>query len=169
MYAPVVRQLAKTLGNLDAILGKAVAHAEARKFPVDNFCAIRLAPDMLPFSRQIQLACDLVKNVTAAIAGREPPRFEDTETTIVELRARIAKTLEYVNSFSAQDLEVATPTTAFKLPNPPGKVMFAEASIYSRTLPNFFFHVTMAYAILRAGGVEIGKMDFLGQLDVRDA
>src|SRR5262249_43935284 len=141
MYYAVIRQFAKTLGNLDAILGKAAAHADARKFSADNYCTLRLAPDMLPFTRQITIASDAAKNAAALLAGREPPKFEDNETTFAELRARIAKTLAYLNTFSAKDFEATTPRTEIKMVNPPGKAMYADDALLSRSLPNFYFHV----------------------------
>jgi hypothetical protein len=167
MFHPVIRQFAKTLRNLDAILVKATAYAEARKFPVDNFLTQRIAPDMLPFSRQVQIACDAAKAAAGGISGREVPKFADEEKTFAELRERIAKTVALLDSFKPEDFAKSA-TMLVKVPNPPGKVMHAEASLLSRSLPNFFFHVVTAYAILRAGGVEIGKRDYLGELELLD-
>lgn len=169
MYYATIQQLNKTLGNLDAILGKATEHAAARNFPVDNFMNARLAPDMLPFSRQILIACDTAKFVAASLAGQDAPKFDDDEKTVADLRARIAKTTAYLATFHAADFAQVTEVTPIKVPYPAGKKMLAQAAILSRALPNFFFHVTTAYALLRAGGIPLGKTDYLGALEMFDA
>lgn len=169
MYSDAVQQFIKTLGNLDAILGKATESAAARGFDVNNFMQARLAPDMLPFWRQVTIACDAAKGISAALAGKTAPRFEDNEQTIDELRARIAKTLDYLNSFTAADFEGLDPAKHVPIPYPPGKAMAARNALLCRSVPNFFFHVTMAYALLRQGGVPIGKGDYLGELEIFDA
>ncbi len=160
-----VSQFIRTLKNLDAILGKATAQAEARKFDVNNFCATRLFPDMLPFVSQIRIACDHAKSAAALLSGKEAPRHEDSETTMADLRARIGKVLAYLETFTAADFEQTTGATVIKLPNRPGKALLADDYLFSRQIPNFFFHVNMAYALLRHGGVEIGKTDYLGALN----
>jgi uncharacterized protein len=164
MYFAVIQQFQRTLRALDAILGKAVLHAEAKKFSPDNFCTARLAPDMLPFTRQIQIACDGAKRTAAALTGKEAPAHEDNEQTMAQLRERIQKCLAYLATFQAQAFSAVTAKTEIKLLNPPGKAMYADDALLGRSIPNFFFHVTIAYALLRAGGVDIGKMDFLGDL-----
>ena len=164
MYFAVIEQFQRTLRALDAILGKALAFADTRKFSPDNFCTARLAPDMLPFTRQIQIACDTAKRTAAGLVGKEAPVHEDTEQTVTQLRERIQKCLVYLATFSSGDFTTVTATTEVKLPRPLGKAMRAEDWLLSRMVPNFFFHVTTAFALLRAGGVEIGKVDFLGQL-----
>ena len=164
MYFAVIQQFQRTLRALDAILGKAVLHADAKKFNADNFCTARLAPDMLPFTRQVQIACDSAKRSAAALTGKEAPPHEDNEQTVAELRQRIQKCLAYLGTFKADDFAKVTAKTVVKLANPPGKAMCAEDALFSRSVPNFFFHVTVAYALLRAGGVDIGKLDFLGDL-----
>lgn len=169
MYHLVVRQFAFTLRNLDAIMAKAQAYAAARKFDVNNFCSARLFPDMLPFTAQIRIACDHAKNAAANLSGREAPKHEDNETTFEDLRARIAKCLAFLDSVSAQDFAKTTPDTIVKLPRPPGKGLRADDYLLARQMPNFYFHVTTAYALLRAGGVEVGKSDFLGPLNIVDA
>jgi hypothetical protein len=163
---PIVRQLSRTLRNLDAVLEKATKHAEARKFDVNNFVSARLFPDMLPFVAQIRIACDHAKSVAANLSGKEAPKHEDNETTMADLRGRIAKCLAYLETFTAADFEKTTPTTQIRFR--PGKAMAAAEYLYGRQLPNFFFHATTAYDLLRHGGVELGKGDFLGQLDVTD-
>jgi hypothetical protein len=149
------------LGNLSQILGKAVVHAENRKFDPAVLLQCRLAPDMLPFTRQVLIACDAAKNGVARISGVEAPKFDDTESTFPELKARIQKTLDYLASVPAEKLDG---TEDKDVTFPVGKetrTMKAEAYLKQVVLPNFFFHVTMAYAILRHNGVELGKTDYL--------
>jgi uncharacterized protein len=165
MYYLAIRQFGRTLRNLDAILGKAQAYAQARKFNVDNFCAARLHPDMLPFVSQIRIACDHAKSAAAFLSGKEAPKHEDNETTFEELRGRIAKCLAYLDTFTAEDFARTSAQTLIKLPRYPGTALGADEYLFGRQIPNFFFHVTTAYALLRAGGVEIGKTDFIGALD----
>lgn len=168
MYFLVVRQFALTLRNLDGILAKAEQFAGARKFNVDNFCAARIFPDMLPFVSQIRLACDHAKNAAAALSGKVPPRHEDNEMTFADLRARIATCLAYLDSFTAQDFEGTKLDTVVPLPSRKGKGLKLDEYLFSRQIPNFFFHVTTAYNLLRQGGVEIGKTDLIGPLNLLD-
>lgn len=165
---PVIKQFGRTLRNLDAVLEKATKHAEARKFDVNNFVGARLFPDMLPFVAQIRIACDQAKSAAANLSGKEAPKHEDNETTFVELRARIAKCLAFLDTFTAADFERVKPDTMVRLPNRPGKAIAAAEYLYARQIPNFFFHVTTAYDLLRHGGVEIGKADYLGTLGFVD-
>ncbi|HEY0711800.1 MAG TPA: DUF1993 domain-containing protein [Polyangia bacterium] len=168
MYYQTVQQFIRTLKNLDAILEKAIAHAAKHKFDVNNFCGARLFPDMLPFTSQIRIACDHAKNLAANLSGREAPRHEDNETTMEELRGRIGKCLAYLQTFSAADFARTTSENVVKLTNPAGKTLLADEYVFMRQIPNFYFHTSIAYALLRKGGVEIGKGDFIGQLPVRD-
>jgi uncharacterized protein len=168
MYYLAIRQMARSLRNLDGILEKAIRHAQARKFEVNNFIQARLAPDMLPFVSQIRIACDTAKASASGLSGKEAPRHEDNETTFEELRARIAKCLAYLDTFTAADFERTTPQTKAKVGYPPGKALAADEYVFARQLPNFYFHVTTAYNLLRAGGVELGKGDYLGTLDLVD-
>lgn len=163
-----IRQFARSLKNLDAILEKAVRHAEARKFDVNNFIPARLFPDMLPFVAQVRIACDTAKAAAANLSGKEAPKHEDTETTFADLRARIGKCLAYLETFNAEDF-AGTPARPIRLPNRPGKALSADEYLFARQLPNFYFHVTTAYDLLRKGGVELGKADYLGQLNFFDA
>ena len=169
MYHLAIRQFVRSLKNLDAIIGKAVSFAETKKFDVNNFCSMRLAPDMLPFTAQIRIATDMAKAAAAALSGKEAPKFEDNETTIEELRARIARCIGFLDGFNEKDFEKVTGKTLVKVPYPPGKAMLADEYLFGRQLPNFFFHVATAYNLLRQGGVEIGKGDFLGALQMQDA
>jgi hypothetical protein len=168
MYYLAIRQFARTLKNLDAVLDKAIKYAEGRKFDVNNLLTARLFPDMLPFVTQVRIACDNAKTAAALLSGKEAPKHEDNETTFPELRARIAKCLAYLDTFTPADFEKTTAQTVVKLPNRPGKGMHAEEYLLARQLPNFYFHVTTAYDLLRHGGVELGKSDYLGHLNIID-
>ncbi|HEY3593529.1 MAG TPA: DUF1993 domain-containing protein [Polyangiaceae bacterium] len=167
MYYLAIRQFARTLKNLDAILEKAQKHAQAKNFDVNNFLTARLAPDMLPFLVQIRIACDHAKTTAAMLAGKEPPRHEDNETTFEELRGRIAKCLAYLDTMTAKDYEKTNADMKIMLPRG-GKMIHADEYLFGRQMPNFFFHVTTAYGLLRAGGVEIGKGDYIGHLNLVD-
>lgn len=168
MYHLAIRQFARTLKNLDAIIGKAVAYAETRKFDVNNFVGERLFPDMLPFAAQVRIATDMAKAAAANLSGKEAPKFEDNEKTVEELRARIRKCISYLEGFSAADFEKVSPKTVIKVPFPQGKALYADEYLLGRQIPNFFFHVATAYNLLRQGGVDIGKLDFIGSLDLLD-
>ena len=168
-YFLVVRQMMRSLRVLDSILDKAAKYAEARKFDVNNFCTARLFPDMLPFVAQIRIACDQAKAAASNLSGKEAPKHEDTETTVPELRARIGKCLAYLDTFTSADFEKVKPDTMVRMPNRPGKAIAAAEYLYARQIPNFFFHTTTAYNLLRHGGVEVGKSDYLGPLGFVDA
>ncbi len=172
MYYLVVRQFMRSLKNLDVVMEKAQKYAEVRKFDVDNFCNARIFPDMLPFTVQIRIACDTAKATAANLALKEAPSHEDNETTFAELRGRIAKCLGYLETLSAKDFERTRADQPIKMPdrpNRPGKTHRAEEYLVARQIPNFYFHVTTAYNLLRKGGVEIGKSDYLGTLESIDA
>jgi len=169
MYYLAIRQFARSLKNLDAILTKAEQHAQARKFDVNNFIGARLAPDMLPFVVQVRIACDNAKATAANLAGKEAPVFEDNETTFEQLHARIARTLAYLDTFTASDFERTSSQMRIPMPRQPGKALLADDYLLGRQLPNFCFHVTTAYDLLRHGGVELGKADYLGPLPLVDA
>jgi uncharacterized protein len=158
--APVFTRM---LTNLLTWLDKAEAHAAARKFDVNNFLAMRLAPDMLPFTRQIQIASDSAKACMARLAGVEAPKWEDNEATLDELRARVRKTIDYVNSFSAAQIDGSEEREILVPRRTSEPLVFrGEDFLKHYALPNLYFHVTTAYALLRHGGVEIGKGDYLG-------
>jgi uncharacterized protein len=162
MYQASVPVMVRMLGNLSAILTKAEADAEARKIDPSVFLEARLAPDMLPLTRQIQIASDAAKGGAARLAGIDVPSFPDTETSFSELQARIKQTVDFMESLTPAQIdgsEVKTITLKF-----PGREVSFPGQVFllSFTLPNFFFHVTTAYAILRHNGVTVGKMDFLG-------
>lgn len=151
-----------TLTNLVHLLDKAAAHAEAKKFDPANLLTYRLAPDMLPFTKQVQIACDTAKIGAARIAGMEWPKWEDTEATFPELKERIQKTLDFLATVPPEKLD-GTEANEVKLPTgrETFRIMTAEDYLRFHALPNLFFHVTTAYAILRHNGVELGKRDYL--------
>ena len=162
MHAMSVDVFTRALGNLSAFLEKGQAHATQRKFEPAVLLASRLAPDMLPLTRQVQLAGDISKNSVARLAAQEPPRFPDTETSFEELHARLARTLDYLKGVPASALEGAE-TRDIKLPSGDRTLEFKGLDYLQHwAIPNVFFHVTTAYAILRHNGVELGKRDFLG-------
>lgn len=153
----------RTLTSLLVWLDKAQAHADARKFDASNFLGLRLAPDMLPFTRQIQITTDGVKGCMARLAGQEIPKWDDTEASLDELRARVRKTIAYVQSFNAAQID-GTEDKEILLPTRQGDPLRYSGEFYLKhyVLPNFFFHATTTYALLRHGGVELGKRDYLG-------
>jgi hypothetical protein len=155
-----------TLGltNLSAILDKAAAHAEAKKADPQAFAQARLIVDMFSLARQVQTACDTAKGAAARLAGVDVPKHEDTETTLGELKARIAKTLDFIQSVKPEQLKGAE-TRAIVLTFPRLTLKFNGLDYVRKfVLPNFFFHVTVAYALIRSNGVDIGKADFLGAI-----
>ncbi len=153
----------RTLNSMLTWLDKADAHAKARNFEANNYVGLRLAPDMHAFARQIQIATDSAKNCLARLAGVEPPKWADDEASIDELRARIKKAIDYAGSISADKIDDSE-TREIVLPiGPDRSITFTgDTFLTGFALPNFFFHATMAYALLRQAGVELGKMDFLG-------
>jgi uncharacterized protein len=162
MHSASVPIFTRMLGNLLAWLDKAEAHATAKKFETSVFLAARLAPDMLPFTTQIQIACDAAKFGVARLAGVEAPKFEDNEASFAELRTRIRKTLDYVQSVPAAQINGSEDRDVI-VPRRSGAITVkGEAFLKTMALPNFFFHVTTTYALLRHNGVDLGKSDYLG-------
>jgi hypothetical protein len=144
------------------ILDKAVVHADAKKFDPGVYMTLRLRPDMLPFGRQVQIFCDHAKNASFRIAGVEAPRFEDNETSLVELKARVQKTLDHIATLAHDALEAgATREIVFQV-GPNKMKMRGDNYLLHFALPNFYFHLTTAYDLLREAGVDIGKRDYLG-------
>ncbi len=153
------------LGALSNVLDKAEAFAAAKKLDPAVLPNMRLAPDMFPLARQVQVATDQAKNGSARLAGVDPPRFEDTEATIGELKARIAKTLAFLKTLDPKRIDAAVERSVTFPLGPTSKgTMKAGDYLNHFVLPNFYFHVTTAYAILRHCGVDIGKRDFLGAM-----
>ena len=162
MYSASVPVLQRQLGALLTWLDKAEAHALARKFDTANYLQLRLAPDMLPFVSQIRIASDAAKGCVARLAGVESPKFEDNEATWAELRERVRKTLDYVGSVPANTVD-GSEAREITIPmrNRDALQFSGEVFLKHWALPNFFFHITMAYALLRHAGVDLGKADFL--------
>jgi len=158
-----VASFLQTLGALSKILDKAAAHCAAKKIDPAVLLQMRLAPDMFPFVKQVQLACDFAKNTVGRLTG-EPPKFPDEEKSFDDLKARIGKTIDYVKGFKAAELD-ATEDRDVTFPIGPQQTMTLKGAPYliGFALPNFYFHATTAYDILRHAGVEIGKRDFLGR------
>jgi len=167
MIFETLKQMKKTLGQIDKWLDAAVAHAQAKSFEPNVYLDLRLAPDQFPFVRQVQITCDTAKLAAARLSGKEAPKHEDNEKTIAEVRARIASVISYLDGFTAKDFEAA-PTRIISQPRWEGKVMLGSDYFLEHVVPNFFFHATHTYAILRHNGVNIGKRDYLGTLSLRD-
>jgi hypothetical protein len=156
------------LNALSALLDKAVAFAAAKKIEPSVLLQTRLAPDMLPFVRQVQIVSDQVKNGSARLAGVDPPRFEDNETTIEQLKERLAKTLAYVKTLDAKSLDASGDREITFPLGPTNKGHMKGADYLNHfVLPNFYFHLTAAYAILRHCGVDIGKRDYMGAIPMK--
>ncbi|HEY6967035.1 MAG TPA: DUF1993 domain-containing protein [Burkholderiales bacterium] len=155
-------RFAHMLKNLQAILAKAQAHCEARKIDPLALTSARLYPDMFPLSRQVQIACDSAKGAVARLAGIEPPKHEDTEKTFEELQARIAKTLEFIDSVKPAQID-GSEDREIVLKLRDREVQFKGVQfLLGFAWPNFYFHAATAYDLLRHNGVELGKRDFLG-------
>jgi hypothetical protein len=164
MYAVAIPPMIKSLTNLRAILEKAIAYAEAKKIDPAVLVTARLYPDMYPLSRQVQIATDVAKGAASRLAGTEPPKYEDNETTFPELLARLDKTIALLQSFTPEQINSSEDKTIV-LPLHDRSIEFKGLTYLTDfVLPNMYFHVTTSYAILRHNGVEIGKKDFLGEI-----
>ena len=162
MYAMSVPIFDRTLGNLAAIADKAAAYAEARRIDPAVLLGARLYPDMFAFTRQIQIACDFAKGASARLAGQQPPSWEDKEASFADLKARIARTREFIGAFKPEQIDGAEART-IEIPVRGEITRYAGLPYLAHNvLPNFFFHATTAYDILRHNGVELGKKDFIG-------
>ncbi len=163
MYHASIPVLMRMLGNLSAILHKAEAYASERKIEPSVLLNARLAPDMLPLVSQVQIATDNAKGCAARLAGLEVPSYADTESSFAELQARLDKTLAFISGIEAAQLD-GSETRAVTLKFPSMELHFnGQDYLLGFVLPNFYFHVTTAYAILRHNGLDIGKMDYLGR------
>jgi hypothetical protein len=167
LYEQSIPQFIRILGQAQAWLDKAAAHATAKKFDVDTLIHARLAPDMFPFVRQIQSISDTAKATAARLSGTQAPSFPDEEKTIADLRARLDKTIAYLKTMKPEQFEGAEART-ITLPWLQGKGIKGCDYLVGFALPNFYFHATTAYDILRHNGVDVGKMDFLGSLPFFD-
>ena len=164
MYQASIPNLVHMLRNLAAILAKAAAHAEAKRIDPSVLLNSRLYPDMFSLTRQIQIATDTAKGCGARLSGQEPPKYEDTEASFPELSARIQKTIAYLESLKAETID-GSEERAIALKLRDASVTFqGTVYLFNFVLPNFHFHVSTAYAILRHNGVELGKQDFLGKI-----
>jgi uncharacterized protein len=163
MHAVSIPLLVQILDALSGVLDKGKAHAEARKIDQTVLLGLRLAPDMLPLNRQVHLATDFAKNIAARLAGVEAPKYDDTEATFDELKARIAKTKAYIESFEPAKFDGSEMREITLTMRGEQVKMTGQRYYLHFALPNFFFHATTAYDILRNAGVEVGKRDFMGK------
>jgi len=162
MYALSAPVFVRILRNLEGVLDKGAAHAAARKIDPAVLVGARLYPDMFPLSTQVRIACDFAKGAAARLTGNEPPKYEDNEATFDDLRARIARTIAYVESFKPEQFEGADARTVTMKMRGEDKAFDGITYLANIVLPNFYFHATTAYDILRHNGVELGKRDFIG-------
>ena len=162
-----IRLFAKTLQHLEQWMDKATAYAKAKSFELDVLAQARLAPDQYPFVRQVQAACDQAKFAAAYLSGKPAPSQADTEQTFAELRQRVQKCRSFLDTVQAKDL-VGAEERKVSLPWLEGKWLRGDDYLVHVAIPNFFFHATMAYAILRHNGVELGKMDYIGSMPTRE-
>ena len=163
MYAASVPVFQQMLGSLDSLLAKAEAHAIERKIDPEALLQSRLFPDMFPLLRQVQIACDFAKGVSGRLAGAGLPVFDDQEKSFADLRALIAKTLAFIGGLQATQFEDSESREIVLRPGTPKeKKLLGNVYLLQYGLPQFFFHVTTSYAILRHNGVEIGKRDYMG-------
>lgn len=163
MYQACIPPLVRMLNNLAGILEKAAAHAEAKKIDPAVLFGSRLYPDMFPLSRQVQIAADNAKGCAARLAGMDPPRYDDTETTFPELVARLRKTADFLGTFTPAQID-GSEARAITLKMRHGTLNFHGMEyLLNYALPNVYFHTVTAYAILRHNGVDIGKQDYLGK------
>ena len=164
MYQASVPVFLRGLESLSTILSKAAAHAEAKKIDPAVFITARLAPDMFALARQVQIASDAAKGCVARLAGAEVPSYPDTETTFPELIARVAKTIAFVKGFTAAQIDGSEGRNVTLKMRGADRTFQGQAYLFNLALPNFYFHITTAYDILRHNGVELGKSDYLGSL-----
>ena len=162
MYQASVPRFVNILGNLSNILGKAQAHIDAKKIADASLTAYRLFPDMLPMTTQVQIACDTAKGVVARLSGVDAPVFEDNETTLAQLQARIAKTIAFVQTVPASKIDGTEDKDIVVKRGDKETHYKGMQFLLGHAIPNFYFHVTTTYNILRHNGLEIGKRDFLG-------
>ena len=162
MYQASVPAILQMLNALSANLDKAAEHAKASGVDPSELTNARLAPDMFPLARQVQIATDHAKGMAARLSGRENPKYEDSESTLDELKARIAKTLAFVQSVPQSEIDGSETKEITITPGGQARTLSGERYLLHNALPNFFFHVTTAYDILRHKGVNVGKRDYLG-------
>lgn len=166
MYFEIFHQMRKQLGQIDKWLEKAAAHADARKFDAGLFLGFRLAPDQFAFGRQVQLACDTAKLAASRLTGKEAPVQSDADVSLEELSARIRTVVAFLEGLSEKDFGGAA-ERSISQPRWEGKTMTGADYFVEHALPNFYFHLAHAYAVLRHNGVPVGKRDYLGVLTQR--
>jgi hypothetical protein len=166
MYFHLFQQMKKQLGQLDKWLATTEAFAQERKIEPSVFPGLRLAPDQFPLSKQVQTACDTAKLAASRLTGKDAPSHPDTEQTLAELRARVASTITYLETLSEQDFAEADSRKVTQ-PRWEGKWMTGADYFVEHALPNFFFHLSHSYALLRHNGVQLGKRDYLGTVSHR--
>ncbi|PKA10657.1 hypothetical protein CH372_18250 [Leptospira meyeri] len=162
-YEISVQSFKKGLGNLIKILEKAEIHSEAKKFPFENLLNSRLFPDQFQLTKQIQIACDTAKLGVARITGKEAPVHEDSEKNLNELKQRIQSVIQYLETYREEDFK-SVKEIKVSQPRWEGKYLTGFEYLTQHAIPNFYFHITTAYAILRHNGIEIGKKDYLGEM-----
>jgi hypothetical protein len=167
LYESAVLQTKKMLGNLEKWLDAGVAYAQKKSFDPGVLLVARLAPDQYALTRQVQAACDAAKFLAARLAGKDPPKHPDTEQTVDEVKKRIQAVVAYLDTFTPADFAGAE-TRHVELAFLEGKYVLGSDYAREMALPNFYFHVTTAYAILRHNGVDLGKRDFIGGLTTHD-
>ncbi|MCW8809075.1 MAG: DUF1993 domain-containing protein [Rhodanobacter sp.] len=164
MYASSIPVFKQMLGSLDAILAKAEVHAVDKNIEASALTEARLFPDMFPLSRQVKVACDFARGVSARLAGADVPKYDDDEQGFAQLRGLVARTIAFIDGFSPAQFETAAQREIVTRPGTPKERRFnGQAYLLSYGLPQFFFHVTTTYALLRHNGIEIGKRDYMGQ------
>jgi uncharacterized protein len=163
LYAASVPVFKQMLGSVSALLKTVEAHAEAKKIDPSVFLQARLFPDMFPLLRQVQIACDFARGVSARLAGVEVPKYEDKEQSFAELQALIASTLAFLDGFTPAQIDGQDAREIITRPGTPKERRFkGQDYLLSYGIPQFFFHITTTYAILRSNGVEVGKKDYMG-------
>ena len=162
----VITQSVRMLNNLQGILDKAAQHADAKKFKFEVLMESRLAPDQFPFTRQIQIACDTARNGAAFLTGKEPPSSANDEKTLADLKARISGVVSYLGTFKPADFTDSS-TRHVSQPRWEGQYLTGHEYVLHHVIPNLYFHVTTAYAILRNSGVDVGKRDYLGPMPLK--
>lgn len=165
MYYRMVQQCAQAMKSIDVWLDKAERHAKEKGYDINVLMSSRLAPDMKPFIYQVQSASDYTKGAAAWLTGKKPPQFVDDEQTIDDIRARIDKTIAFLESIPEPEYEGASERRV-SFSWTPGRTMGGEDYLAQMVIPSVYFHVCMAYAILRHNGVDVGKMDYLGPLNI---
>jgi len=163
MYQASVPVFVRALGNLNHVLQKGEQHAKSKNVSDEVLLQVRLIPDMLPLIKQIQIACDMATRGAARLAGVEPKSFEDNETTLPQAYDRIARAIDYVKSFSAEQIDGSETRTVVMKTRAGEVTLEGQAYLFGFTIPNLFFHCTTAYNILREAGTDIGKKDFIGE------